>query len=889
MANSIITRLSNGSNMQFSLNFTLGILKRTDVVVRVGNEVDGSNNPVYRDIEWITDGLVNVLGAQAPLNTPVVFTRTVRKDQLQHDYANGSAIDELNLDESNKQTLMAVHEVLDGRFPEGLAQDLDMNGFKVTNMAPGTDPDDAVTFEQLGTTVADTAANAALAEASADAAAISEANAADSEASADADATQTASDRIQTAADRVQTGLDRVAVAADKVTVAADKATVAADKGTVSTDKGIVAADKAIVAADKATTLGYKNASDANVVLTNADVVLTHADVVLTHADVVTTGNNVTASAGSASTASTQAGIATGAASTATTQAGIATGAATTASNLIQTLGLAYNYDSATAMADPGSGDVRFNNATLSSVTAMAISATTASATSVLARLLTFDDSTNTIRGSVRFSKVSTPATYVDFNITGTLTNNTTWVQFTLAYVGGNGTLTNADALIMEFNRAGDKGADGVGTGDFSTTGTTSADSEMVVYSGTGMKTGKRSLFVLAGPATTAKTYTFPNATCNILTDNAAVTGAQGGTGNATYAVGDLLQASATSTLTRLAAVATGNALISGGVTTASSWGKIGLTTHVSGILPAANGGTNNGFMSFTGPTAGPRIFTLPDASSTILTSNALVTAAQGGTNNGFTQFSGPASTAKTFTLPNASATILTDNAAVTAAQGGTGQAGGYTQGDILYATGATTLAKLAKGTALQQLRMNAGATAPEWAAAAAGYHAKLVFDGTTNADVTGTYSQSGFTVTVSVTAHGLATGNRIQVTIGTGTAVTGAYTVTVVNANSFTYTAGTSLTTSGNITLPRRLITEGTNITCVSYIGTGNGFINFATAAPTANYVVTGGMSFLSGVYAYQTGMKGGVTPTTMYFEYSSYQYGAGSYDGAKNHVLIT
>lgn len=36
--------------------------------------------------------------------------------------------------------------------------------------------------------------------------------------------------------------------------------------------------------------------------------------------------------------------------------------------------------------------------------------------------------------------------------------------------------------------------------------------------------------------------------------------------------------------------------------------------------------------------------------------------------------------------------------------------------GDILYATAADTLQRLAKGTASQQLRMNSGATAPEWA-----------------------------------------------------------------------------------------------------------------------------------------------------------------------------
>jgi hypothetical protein len=65
-----------------------------------------------------------------------------------------------------------------------------------------------------------------------------------------------------------------------------------------------------------------------------------------------------------------------------------------------------------------------------------------------------------------------------------------------------------------------------------------------------------------------------------------------GGTGQTSYAVGDILYANTTTTLAKLADVATGNALISGGVSTAPSWGKIGLTTHVSGTLGVTNGGT---------------------------------------------------------------------------------------------------------------------------------------------------------------------------------------------------------------------------------------------------------------------------------------------------------
>ncbi|OQA95690.1 MAG: chromosome segregation protein [Bacteroidetes bacterium ADurb.Bin217] len=55
---------------------------------------------------------------------------------------------------------------------------------------------------------------------------------------------------------------------------------------------------------------------------------------------------------------------------------------------------------------------------------------------------------------------------------------------------------------------------------------------------------------------------------------------------------GDVIYGGVAGAPTRLAGVATGNALISGGIGTAPSWGKIGLTTHVSGILPIANGGT---------------------------------------------------------------------------------------------------------------------------------------------------------------------------------------------------------------------------------------------------------------------------------------------------------
>ncbi len=82
-------------------------------------------------------------------------------------------------------------------------------------------------------------------------------------------------------------------------------------------------------------------------------------------------------------------------------------------------------------------------------------------------------------------------------------------------------------------------------------------------------------------------------------TFNVAVPATSGGTGLTSYAVGDVIFASTSTALSKLADVATGNALLSGGVGVAPAYGKVGLTTHVSGTLPVANGGT--GVTSSTG------------------------------------------------------------------------------------------------------------------------------------------------------------------------------------------------------------------------------------------------------------------------------------------------
>jgi len=91
-------------------------------------------------------------------------------------------------------------------------------------------------------------------------------------------------------------------------------------------------------------------------------------------------------------------------------------------------------------------------------------------------------------------------------------------------------------------------------------------------------------------------------------------------------AAGDIVYQSAVSTSAFLPDVAIGNALITGGVGVAPSYGKIGLTTHVSGTLPVANGGTGANTLTannvILGNGTSSPLFVAPGTSGNLLTSN---------------------------------------------------------------------------------------------------------------------------------------------------------------------------------------------------------------------------------------------------------------------------
>jgi hypothetical protein len=85
-----------------------------------------------------------------------------------------------------------------------------------------------------------------------------------------------------------------------------------------------------------------------------------------------------------------------------------------------------------------------------------------------------------------------------------------------------------------------------------------------------------------------------------------------------------------------------------------------------------------------------------------------IIASTYGGTGNGFTKFSGATTAEKTYTLPDATTTILTTNAAVTIGQGGTGQTGKTAAFDAL--SPATTKGDLIAYDGADNVRLGVGA-----------------------------------------------------------------------------------------------------------------------------------------------------------------------------------
>ena len=236
---------------------------------------------------------------------------------------------------------------------------------------------------------------------------------------------------------------------------------------------------------------------------------------------------------------------------------------------------------------------------------------------------------------------------------------------------------------------------------------------------------GTTGLTTSGGPVTTSGTIIFAG-TLNI---------ANGGTGQITASaafnalspvttLGDLIYGSATNTNSRLAGntTATKNFLVqtgTGTISAAPSWGTIDVAD-----VPTLNQNTTGSAATLTTPRA---IYGNNFDGSAALTQ--IIASTYGGTGNGFTKFSGATTAEKTYSLPDVTTTILTTNAAVTIGQGGTGQttaAAAFnalspitSTGDLILGNGVNSATRLAIGANTYVLTSN-GTTA-SWTAPAGG------------------------------------------------------------------------------------------------------------------------------------------------------------------------
>ena len=136
--------------------------------------------------------------------------------------------------------------------------------------------------------------------------------------------------------------------------------------------------------------------------------------------------------------------------------------------------GYFYKFDTGTSDTDPGAGEIAFNNGTYASATAIYIDDADQNGVTVSTDILTWDDSTSTIRGNLMIYDINDRSTYARFNITGASTDASGYVKLAVTHVASNNTFSAADELSVHFSRSGNKGDTG-STGATGSTGSTGA------------------------------------------------------------------------------------------------------------------------------------------------------------------------------------------------------------------------------------------------------------------------------------------------------------------------------------------------------------------------------------------------------------------------------
>ncbi len=122
---------------------------------------------------------------------------------------------------------------------------------------------------------------------------------------------------------------------------------------------------------------------------------------------------------------------------------------------------VAQNFDTTVTDSDPGNGKFRFNNATVGSATFAYMDNLDAYAATITGILTAYGDSTNTVKGHLRFSVYGKSTTNNAIFAITTVTAASGYYKIGLNYVSGTGTFTNNDLVMIQYTRAGNVGATG--------------------------------------------------------------------------------------------------------------------------------------------------------------------------------------------------------------------------------------------------------------------------------------------------------------------------------------------------------------------------------------------------------------------------------------------
>lgn len=123
--------------------------------------------------------------------------------------------------------------------------------------------------------------------------------------------------------------------------------------------------------------------------------------------------------------------------------------------------GVEYTFSTTTTDADPGNGVIRYNNATIGSVTQLFIDNLDADGNDQTAWYGTWDDAVNSTEGFLTLQSALSTGTVVNiFRVTGAVTNASTYFKIPVAYVSGS-LPANSTGLVANFSRSGDQGATG--------------------------------------------------------------------------------------------------------------------------------------------------------------------------------------------------------------------------------------------------------------------------------------------------------------------------------------------------------------------------------------------------------------------------------------------